>query len=60
MSNLVQNLDFVQVYLDDILVLTKINPTDHLYEMGLVFECTCVFGLTVDVAKSMSATDSIM
>jgi hypothetical protein len=52
MSDLVQHLDFVRTYLDDLLVLSSGSFDDHLEKMEVVFKLLSDKGLRVNTEKS--------
>ena len=55
MANLMDGLDFVRTYIDDLLVLTKGSFEDHLEKLDLVFERLKRAGLKVNAKKSFFA-----
>jgi hypothetical protein len=52
MSDLMQYLDFVQAYLDDLLVISSGTLDDHLEKMEVVFKILSDKGLRVNAEKS--------
>jgi hypothetical protein len=48
MSDLMQHLDFVRTYLDDLLVISSSTLDDHLEKMEVVFKLLSDKGLRVD------------
>ena len=52
MSILMQDLEFVQTYLDDLLCLTKGDWNDHLDKLDKVLQCLKDAGLKVNARKS--------
>jgi len=52
MSNLMQGLKFVRVYLDDLLCLTKGGWTDHLDKLKMVLQHILDVGLKINAKKS--------
>ncbi len=52
MSDLIQHLIYLQVYVDDILVLTKAKLTDHMNRLEPVLKCQNGAYLKVNVTKS--------
>jgi hypothetical protein len=59
MSNLMQHLDFVRTYLDDILVISSGTLDDHLEKMEVVFKLLSDKGLRVNAEKSTFCTEDI-
>ena len=55
MSKLMQDLDFVRTYIDDLLVLTKGSYEDHLEKLECVLICLQQAGLKVNAKKSFFA-----
>jgi hypothetical protein len=52
MSDLMQHLDFVQTYLDDILVILSVTLDDHLEKIEVVLKLLSDKGLRVNAEKS--------
>ena len=52
MSELMVGLEFVQVYIDDLLVITKSDWIDHLQKLSQVFHRLSEVGLKVNIKKS--------
>jgi hypothetical protein len=52
MSDLMQHLDFVRTYLDDILIISSGTLDDHLEKMEIVFKILSDKGLRVNAEKS--------
>ena len=52
MSDLMRQLEFVRTYLDDLIVFSKINFSDHLYTLTKVLTKLRDAGRRVNVAKS--------
>jgi Reverse transcriptase (RNA-dependent DNA polymerase) len=52
MSNLMQGLDFVRAYIDDILAITNGDWYDHLDKLELAFQRLQQAGLKVNARKS--------
>ena len=59
MSNLMANLEFVRVYLDDILTITKSTFDDHLEKLRLVLVKLKDANLRVNVAKSLFCSTEV-
>ena len=55
MSDLMQGLEFVRAYIDDLLVFTKGSFEDHLGKLDLVLERLSNAGLKVNAKKSFFA-----
>ena len=55
MSELMQDLDFVQTYIDDLLVLTKGSYEDHLEKLERILIRLQQAGLKVNAKKSFFA-----
>ena len=55
MSELMDGLDFVRVYIDDLLSITNGSYKDHLEKLELVFKQLRQAGLKVSVNKSFFA-----
>ena len=48
MSELIESLEFVRVYLDDLLCISKLNLEDHLEKLEEVLRRLCNAGLKVN------------
>ena len=59
MSGLMEDLDYVRTYLDDLLTLTKSTFEDHLNKLRKVLEKLLEKGLRVNAAKSHFGADQI-
>jgi hypothetical protein len=59
MSDLMQHLDFVRTYLDDILVISSGTLDDHLEKMEVVFKFLYNKGLRVNAEKSTFCAEEI-
>ena len=59
MTGLMETLEFVRVYIDDLLIITKSSFEDHLASLKQVLSRLEKAGLRVNAAKSMFATDEI-
>jgi hypothetical protein len=59
MSDLMQHLDFVQAYLDDLLVISSGTLDDHLEKMEVVFKLVSDKGLRVNSEKSTFCAEEI-
>ena len=59
MSGLMEDLDYVRTYLDDLLTLTKSTFEDHLNELRKMLEKLLETGLRVNAAKSNFGADQI-
>jgi hypothetical protein len=52
MSELMESLEYVRVYLDDLLCISKLSLEDHLEKLEAVLRRHCDAGLKVNAAKS--------
>jgi hypothetical protein len=52
MSELMESLEFVRAYLDDLLCISKVSLEDHLEKLEEVLKQLCNAGLKVNAAKS--------
>ena len=59
MSTLMQDLDYVRAYIDDILVVTNESFEDHLDKLRVVLEKLQHAGLRVNVKKSFFAKEEL-
>ena len=59
MSNLMFDLEFVQTYLDDILVISKDTFKDHLAKLCQVLEKLHDAGLQINAPKSLICTTEV-
>ena len=59
MSGLMEDLDYVRTYLDDLLTLTKSTFEDHLNKLRKVLEKLLEKGLRVNASKSHFGADQI-
>ena len=59
MSGLMESLEFVRTYLDDLLILTKSTFEDHLTKLQQVLILLKQAGLRINCAKSIFASDEI-
>ena len=55
MATLMEELEFVRVYLDDLLVISKGSLEDHLEKLDRVLEKLTKAGLKVNLRKSFFA-----
>jgi hypothetical protein len=51
-SELMEGLDFIRAYLDDLLILTKENWDDHLHKLETVLQRVATADLKVNAEKS--------
>ena len=58
-SELMQDLDFVRTYIDDLLVLTKGSYEDHLEKLECILICLQQAGLKVNAKKSFFARSKL-
>ncbi len=56
MLELMEALEYVRAYLDDLLCITKLSLEDHLEQLGEVLRWLCNAGLKVNAAKSTFCT----
>ena len=59
MSGLMEALEFVKTYLDDLLTITKSSFEDHLTKLREVLHRLRNAGLRVNIAKSTFAMDEV-
>ncbi len=59
MMDLMASLEYVQEYIDDLLIITRGALDDHLLKMETVLTRLCNAGLKVNVAKSLVCTHEI-
>ena len=59
MSRLMEDLEYVRTYLDDLLVLTKSTFEDHLAKLEVVLQKLHKAGLCINANKSTFCTDTI-
>jgi hypothetical protein len=59
MSDLMQHLDFLHTYLDDLLVILSGTIDDHLKKMEVVFKLLSDKGLRVNAEKSTFCAEEI-
>ncbi len=52
MSELMESLEFIRAYLDDLLCISKLSLEDHLEKLEVVLGQLCDAGLKVNAAKS--------
>ncbi len=52
MSELMESLEYVRAYLDDLLCISKLSLEDHLEKLEGVLRRFCDTGLKVNAAKS--------
>jgi hypothetical protein len=52
MSKLVQDMEYVKTYLDDLLILTNISFKDHLLKLEMVLARLSTAGMRVNISKS--------
>jgi hypothetical protein len=59
MTTLTQDLEFVQVYLDDLLIISRSDWHDHLDKLRAVFARLQAAGLKVNATKSSFGADQL-
>jgi hypothetical protein len=52
MSELMESLEYVGAYLDDLLCISRSSLEDHLKKLEEVLRCLCNMGLKVNTEKS--------
>ena len=55
MSELMEGLEYICTYIDDLLIISKDSFEDHLSKVGAALECLCKAGLKVNANKSIFA-----
>jgi hypothetical protein len=56
MSELIESLDYVRAYLDDLLCISKLSLEDHLEKLDEVLRQLCDAGLKVNAEKLIFCT----
>ena len=59
MTGLMQQLDYIRCYIDDLLIITKDSYADHLTKLREVLRRLLTAGLHVNAAKSYFALPEI-
>ncbi len=59
MMDLMASLDYVQAYIDDLLIITRGTMDDHLSKVEMVLAKLCNAGLKVNAAKLFFCTHEI-
>jgi hypothetical protein len=59
MSKLVQDMEYVKTYLDDLLILTNSSFKDHLLKLEMVLARLATAGMRVNISKSKFFTEQI-
>jgi hypothetical protein len=59
MSKLVQDIEYVKTYLDDLLILTNISFKDHLLKLEMVLARLSTAGMKVNISKSKFFAEQI-
>ena len=59
MGSLFQDLEYIQAYIDDLLITSCNTYEDHLYKLGKDLQRLHKKGLCINAPKSMVATDKI-
>jgi hypothetical protein len=59
MSNLVQDMEYVKTYLDDLLILTNSSFKDHLLKLEMVLARISTAGMRVNISKSKFFAEQI-
>jgi hypothetical protein len=59
MSKLVQDMEYIKSYLDDLLILTNIRFKDHLLKLEMVLARLSTSGMRVNISKSKFFAEQI-
>jgi hypothetical protein len=59
MSSLMQHLEFLKTYLDDLLFISSSSFEDHLHKIEVVLTLISEHGLCINTEKSMYFADEI-
>jgi hypothetical protein len=59
MSKLVQDMEYVKTYLDDLLILTNHSFKDHLLKLEMVLARLSTAGMRVNISKSKFFAEQI-
>jgi hypothetical protein len=59
MSKLVQDMEYVKTYLDDLLILTNSSFNDHLLKLEMVLARISTAGMRVNISKSKFFAEEI-
>jgi dihydroorotate dehydrogenase len=59
MSKLVQDMEYVKTYLDDLLILTNSSFKDHLLKLEMVLARLSTTGMRVNISKSKFFAEQI-
>jgi hypothetical protein len=59
MSELVQDMEYVKTYLDDLLILTNSSFKDHLLNLEMVLARLSTAGMRVNISKSKFFAEQI-
>jgi hypothetical protein len=59
MSKLVQDMEYINTYLDDLLILTNNNFKDHLLKLEIVLARLSTAGMRVNISKSKFFAEQI-
>jgi hypothetical protein len=59
MSKLVQDMEYVKTYLDDLSILRNSNFKDHQLKLEMVLARLSTAGMTVNISKSKFFTEQI-
>jgi hypothetical protein len=59
MSKLVQDMEYVKTYLDDLLILTNSSFKDHLLKLEMVLARLSTAGMRVNISKSKFFAEQI-
>jgi hypothetical protein len=59
MSKLVQDMEYVKIYLDDLLILTNISFKNHLLKLEMVLAILSTTGMRVNISKSKFFAEQI-
>jgi hypothetical protein len=59
MSKLVQDMEYIKSYLDDLLILTNSSFKDHLFKLEMVLARLSTSGMKVNISKSKFFAEQI-
>jgi hypothetical protein len=59
MSKLVQDMEYVKIYLDDLLILTNSSFKNHLLKLEMVLAILSTTGMRVNISKSKFFAEKI-
>jgi hypothetical protein len=59
MSKIVQDMEYVKTYLDDLLILTNSSFKDHLLKLEMILARLLMAGMRMDISKSKFFVEQI-